>query len=462
MKRASNVSVVAALTFLLALPGPARAQILVNESFESGGPCYGLSCFTGGRVLNPPGGCASHSWQSGQQWCQQELPTGGWNGTRGVRLVMRQGASQFDMGWYFSDGKTPSWQNGDMVVWRFRIRYDNNFRWDGSGSQQQKMSNMAPGSTGPAPHRIVIQNERGGYTAASCTPLGAGSGSSSRCTDTGAACTSSAQCGSGYQCIPPDYDTAHGGFKVAAGIATPCAGPVKMTYGTWYHVQVAIRSSSSGSGFMKIWVNNNNLLNPNAQITGITFYTTLWGGGASFGNFWTDPNNNRSQGWVVDDLVLATTLDPAWYPSGAGSDAGPPDAAPPDAAPPDAAPPDAGPPPDLPPPDLPPPDLPPPDLPLPDAPPSDAPPTDAPPTDAPPTHDVATQDLPATDSSLGADGIPGADHQPLFTDSTNNPAILDGGCGCLLAHRPRQPAVPVILLVLCLFCAIARATGFRR
>lgn len=257
--------------------------MLRQTHFETNGPCYGMTCFPGGTLPTAGQTCATRSWQPGEEWCQEEVAGGGWNGSKGVRLYIRQGADQFDFGWYFGSGR--SWQVGDMAVWRFRIRYDDNFRWDGSGSQQNKITNQ-----GQSGNRFVIHNEKGSWTSQYCTPLDPQSGGT--------------------------YGPDTGSIAVKAGIANPCAGPVPITHGQWYHVQIGIQSSSSGTGSLRIWVNNNNLSQPNAATTGLTFGVTNWDSSWNFGGFWTDQHDTRSQGWIVDDLETATDLDPNWYPGG--------------------------------------------------------------------------------------------------------------------------------------------------
>ncbi len=297
----------------------ASAAPLFSESFNSGDPCYGMSCVSNASTDRqiPVGGedCGFFTWSSGKKYCFEHFADKGWLSSGAPHMVMRKATESFNIGWTFPESKSSNWIIGDTVVFRFRIRYDAAFRWDGADSQQHRIIDFGAGVFAD-PHQITIMNEKGANSAANCTPLSS-SASGMSCTDSsGTACSADTDCLTGYHCLPNDYDSNHGGFSVKAGLISPCVGPVKMTYDTWYHVQVEIKSSNSSDGFIKLWVNNNDMSAPDAELTGINYNVGKWQDGTGkLGQFWNDQNASRDQGFIMDDFELDTALDDSWFPT---------------------------------------------------------------------------------------------------------------------------------------------------
>ena len=124
------------IIFLLGLTGVCQAQMLFQTDFENNPPTYGF-----------PG------MYDGTQF--REEHTTGWSG-QGSRLTVLRGERQFDFGWYGSTGR--EWSAGDVMYVRFRVRFDDNWRWDGSGSQQNKMFDLGVGGSGES--RVILHQEK--------------------------------------------------------------------------------------------------------------------------------------------------------------------------------------------------------------------------------------------------------------------------------------------------------------
>ncbi len=282
------------LALLLAsasMPGLALPEVLKSVDFNASSQIYGF----GNRFVDDLN--YTHTYNS----------AGGFNGTGGAHLVMHQGRDQFRSGWYW-DGAKPGggWTWNDTVYIRFRIRFDDNYRWDGTGSQQNKMIDFG----GDSGSRVIFHNERPRPT----TPCGLNY-------------VDYTQSGNPVYNTPADYglpanafDTGEwGGFSLKNGIDFPCTKPVIVTHGQWYHVQFAVKVSSAAGvndGFFKVWLNNNNATAPSSQTLNIVRELMDWNSSWDFGGYWTNNNGLRDQGWVVDDFQVATTFDPNWYPGG--------------------------------------------------------------------------------------------------------------------------------------------------
>jgi polysaccharide lyase-like protein len=259
---------------LILFSGIIRAEILVQEDFSGTAP-YGFE--------------GQYTGEGGSQWYEESVA--GWSGS-GSHLVVREGARQFNLGWFGNSGR--EWQAGDIVYVRFRIRFDDDWRWDGEGSMQNKLMEMGLGGNGAS--RFILHNEKPHST----TPCG----------------------------LPDSVnDGTIGGFSLKKGITEECTPPVMVTFGEWYHMQIAVRASSAGgnNGFFKVWVNNNDESNPSAQRLNTSVTADLWDGFA-FGGFFTDAAYYRDQGWVFDDFEIATNFDPDWA---SGQSAPPPQPPPP-------------------------------------------------------------------------------------------------------------------------------------
>jgi hypothetical protein len=212
----------------------------------------------------------------------------GWAGTQGARLVTFASRSQYNAGWYFHNGnlKSGGWRDGDTIYVRMRVRYDDNFRWDGAGSMQNKMVDFGMGGSGAS--RVILHQESPHQT----TPCG----------------------------LPVSDRPNFGSLSLKIGITFTCTPPVRITFGQWYHVQFAVQSShgTTRDGHFKIWVNNNDAGAPSSQLLNIAVPTTnggvnYWNGSMAFGGYITDAPL-RNQGWVMDDFQVSDTFSPNWYP----------------------------------------------------------------------------------------------------------------------------------------------------
>jgi len=94
------------------------------------------------------------SFTEGSNYREEWVPSSGYDGTGGSRLTMMQDRQQFPMGWFFHGGAA-SWSWNDVAYVRFRIRFDDNYRWDGTGSQQNKLLDI-----GGLDSRVILHNER--------------------------------------------------------------------------------------------------------------------------------------------------------------------------------------------------------------------------------------------------------------------------------------------------------------
>lgn len=255
---------------LCAIGHGARGEILFQSNFETGAPTYG---FVGKYEGND----------------FREEQTAGWTGM-GSRLTVLRGRDQFNLGWYGPTGR--NWSAGETIFVRFRIRFDNNWRWDGTGSQQNKIFDLGVGGNGES--RVILHEEKPHST----TPCG----------------------------LPPGFGGGNwGALSLKKGITEQCTAPVPITHSRWHHVQLALRASAPGqsNGFFKLWVDNNNFGQPSSQRTNTTATATHWDG-YGFGGFWTDRNNNRDQGFVVDDFQIATDFDANWAQGSESPGGGPP------------------------------------------------------------------------------------------------------------------------------------------
>lgn len=259
--------------------GIANSEVLYTLPFESGAPTYGTGW----------------TYPAGSDFQSMQVTGQGWSGTNGHKLITLNGRRQYNSGWVFDPAPSDGWQNGDIVYVRFRVKYDANFRWDGAGSMQNKMVDFGTSDRGS---RVILHQERPHSTTA---------------------------CG-----LPDSYYPNYGALSVKKNIGEPCTPPVPITYDTWYHVQFAVQSSttsSSGDGYFKLWVNNNDFNNPSSQVFNVNITTDDWNSSWDFGGFITDAPA-RDQGFIVDDFQVATTFDPNW-----GSGSSTPAASVPDPAP---------------------------------------------------------------------------------------------------------------------------------
>ena len=279
--------------------GAPSFTLFFGTDFSGPHPTFGFpEAYPGYDGTTPRGLCA------GDCYFSEAAPTGGFDGSQAAHLVMRAGADQFQQGWLF-DGARPGggWTYGDTVFIRFRIRFDDNYRWDGVGSQQNKMIDFGGG----ADSRVILHNERPRPT----TPCSLNY-------------VDYEQPGNPVFYTPADFgmpdgafDTGEWGFfSLKNGIDFPCTPPIPVTYGRWYHVQLAVRLSSAAGasdGFFKLWIDNNDADHPSSQVLDIVRELAEWNTSWDVGGYWTNHNPHRDQGWVIDDFYVSDGFDPNWH-----------------------------------------------------------------------------------------------------------------------------------------------------
>jgi len=243
-------------------------------------------------------------FNEGSNYTESWSANSGYNGSGGSRLVMMQNREQFTMGWFF-DGTKPgaAWTWNDIAYVRFRIRFDDDYRWDGTGSQQNKLLDF-----GGDDSRVILHNERDRPT----TPCGLKN-------------IDYSQPGQPVSNTEADYGLPAGAFDngnwgslaLKRGINEPCTPPVIVSHGVWYHVQLAVKISSAANrsdGYFKLWLNNNDIQNPSTQILNIVQGLLDWNNSWTFGGYWTNANQFRNQGWIVDDFQMGDQFDSNWAP----------------------------------------------------------------------------------------------------------------------------------------------------
>jgi hypothetical protein len=262
----------------------ASGTIYFSENFNSGSSPYSFDDEYDGRCTTYP------TWSGSDMWAVQHLSTGGWNGSGGARLIARQGYEQHSIGWYGHVSKS-DWEQGDYFYLRFRIKFDSTMRWDGTGSQQNKMFIWGNGTYQGVNMRVMLHQEADHETSPCCE-------------------------------MDEEYSNSNYGlFSLKRNIHEYCTPYYPITYSTWYHVQCYVKSSSTASATdacLKIWVNNNSYNSPSGEINGGFNLAvegdseTIWWGGFQFGGYWTDLNNNRDCSWVVDDFQIGSAFDSNW------------------------------------------------------------------------------------------------------------------------------------------------------
>ncbi len=251
--------------------------VYFSESFDSGSSPYSFTHEFDGKSTS------FDSWSARSFWAEEHSSDGGWNNSGASHLKVRANESQFDFG-YYTDGNfndKVNWKNGDTVFVRFRIRFGPDYRWDGAGSQQNKMFMFGFGDNS----RTILHNERPHPT----TP-----------------------CGLDFQV---HQDGTIGGFALKRGITENCAGPVPVTFNVWYHVQLMIVSCAPGknSAEYRLWITGNDYQNPDFFYTNFTLTTDFWGDAWKMGGFWTDAVS-RDSDWYLDDFMVADYYDSHWNP----------------------------------------------------------------------------------------------------------------------------------------------------
>jgi hypothetical protein len=287
-------------------------RVWFQERFESSAPRYGFEW----------------AYPEKDNYRLTHLPTGGWKGSGAGHLQALAGREQYNLGWVVSPLKR-TFASGDGFYLRFRIRYDDDYRWD-AGNPQNKLIMMGTTRTTPNSRIIVFQN--GPNDSFGCT-LGQvdylnGSGPfrwaepshfgvpARRWTDGAIA--------GHYGSIEPYVNISWIGN---------CAPPALVTYGNnpkppvpgpnsaapvdgWYHFQVYAQSGEPGKGAFRQWVNNNTYGKPTSETVGIREGLGVqgWGDQQIFIGGYIGQAPGRNLGFRLDDFEIGPAFDPNWAP----------------------------------------------------------------------------------------------------------------------------------------------------
>lgn len=232
------------------------------------------------------------TWSTGHHFTHRYLASGGYGGGGCAHMIMRAGNDQYDMGWFISGGNMKNWTQGDTVFLRFRMRFDGLYRWDGEPSMQMKAFDWGQESGGG--NRVIVMNE--------CPA------------DFGAICKLDDRI---YT------DGTHGGWSAKQGIGgeepSPlCTPGLPVTHSTWNHYQVEIKTSASGAGYMKFWIDNNTYGSPSSQWLNRTLGVAGWTDSWNLGGGFMSETPDRDQGFMINDLEIGDSFDASWFPGGGG------------------------------------------------------------------------------------------------------------------------------------------------
>jgi hypothetical protein len=261
----------AVLVGAILIPGPTRADepVLFRSAFETP-PLHG---FFEQFPVDPA------------SWTLEFLPSGGWNGTGGAHIVHRANRRQYNLGWIAAPRRFGHvFRPGDVVYVRLRLRYDDDWRWDGRGSMQNKMVDFGIGGT----HSRVILHQESPHPTTTC----------------------------GIDPRDPRVQPSGtiGTLSVKRGITETCTPPVTIERGRWHHVQFAVHSSDSPTGGQfKLWVDTNDFAGPSSEAAGFPQTAEAWNDSWVVGGFMSDAPL-RDQGFVIDDFEIGLTFDPGWSP----------------------------------------------------------------------------------------------------------------------------------------------------
>jgi hypothetical protein len=268
--------------FALCLPAAsASAQVLTSESFNTF-PYSVLSNYHDGNAT----GCGDIIHQ----------PTGGWNGSPGARIIFMAGQTQCSQGFYGMRSET--WGQQETLYVRFRIRYDDSFRWTNATGNKLLLVGGGFGSTMLRRVNVEVNTP---YSSAPASP-----------------CINGVNDGTGVS----QADLASGrvgSLSIKQNVSNTCTQGFPIYAGRWYHVQMAFRAGLSENSEFRLWMDNNSYAAPTRIKTGtagsgFSMESTYWYSyelGYYLGNA-----QSVSAGYVIDDVQFARSFDPAWYPGG--------------------------------------------------------------------------------------------------------------------------------------------------
>lgn len=329
-------NIITIILCVLLFPVSAFSTVCLQEDFNtSNSGMYGF----GNRFGSPQLGCSYPVTWGGENYCIAHDATGDADGSGAAHIILDQNSSQFQFGWY--DSNCGSWSNGDIVRFKFRIKYDDQYYW----TEDHKVLEWGIGG-----YRFLLNSRSADNFASSCRANS--STTSGYCANhngsgQGLACTSDADCtenGVQYECIPANsYTTSEGAFSLNHDIGTPCAGPagdgggehISFPLNEWVWVQGAVKTGTNG--YIKLWINNNDESEPNSCLgnatdcpasatygypagTGSVSITdfTNWGQ-VDFGLYWQN-TESRDMGMYYGAFEISQneSFDATWIESGGG------------------------------------------------------------------------------------------------------------------------------------------------
>jgi hypothetical protein len=309
MKRAFFALGLAAVV-LVGLDQPqAQSTVWFRESFNANPPSYGFG----------------YTFPQESNWRFSHLSTGGWDGGGAAHITMLQGRGQYNLGWW-TPSNSRNFVMGDAVYIRFRIRYDDSYRFVGGADNKF----ILMGHTGVSPQSRLIVFQNTPSESEGCT-LGMRDWSRSG--------------NPIYPWATPAFfglpnatweDSSiarqYGSIAPKVNIGTNCSPPALVTYGNkagapapgpnsavprlgWYHIQIYAKSGNTGQGAFKVWANNNSLSSPTSQnlALGEAFGIHGWNEGVGIGGYVGD-SLAQDLGFRIDDFEYGPTFDPAWHP----------------------------------------------------------------------------------------------------------------------------------------------------
>jgi hypothetical protein len=297
-------------------PPPPAGSVLFSEPFNN----LGSNGRYGFGWLRPTDG----------NYTFDHMATGGYDGGGAAHLVAQAGREQYNWGFDINP-LNHAFTMGDSVYIRFRIRYDDTYRWGTNGGRGGKNKFFLFGNAGPPQSRMIVYQSPP-YENNGCA-LGTQDYSQngnpyfpwaipsyfglpiSTWTNPGPYGSMEPYVNINWQgnCSPATLVT-HAG-NTTPGVPGPnSAAPVN----GWYHYQIQAQSGTTGNGAFRVWVNNNSQTAPTSQEIGLIdgLGVSGWGDAQSFLGGYMDSAPSQNLGFRIDDFQIATAFDPSWYPGG--------------------------------------------------------------------------------------------------------------------------------------------------
>ena len=329
MNRVRVTLICAAMAGWMAASAPwsAQPEAQVTNYFASNFNTPGADNHYGFEWIRPGDG----------NWTHDFMPTGGYNGSGAAHVRILAGREQYNLGWTIPP-LNRTFNMGDSIFIRFRIRFDDDQRWLG---RQGKNKFLMFGNAGPPQSRVII------YQNPPNDSLGCTLGQVDYLNNTGPFPWATTQ----YLGLTGSWFNAplYGNFGsmepyVNINWIGNCAPPSLVTYGNrpsppapgpnsaapvngWYHFQLQVTSGNPGGGAYRVWVNNNTNGSPTSRQIGLIdgIGVSGWGNAQNYLGGYIDTAPATSMGYRLDDFQIGPTFDPNWYPGAVG---GPPPTAP--------------------------------------------------------------------------------------------------------------------------------------